>query len=45
VDVDAQVQDYLEAMGWDTTTGAPTKGTLRELGLDFVAVDLYPPQR
>ena len=45
VDVDAQVQDYLEAMGWDTTTGAPRKETLRELGLDFVARDLYPGSR
>jgi aldehyde:ferredoxin oxidoreductase len=44
VDVAAQVTDYLEAMGWDTQTGAPTKETLLELGLDFVAQDLYPQQ-
>ena len=42
VDIDAQVADYLEAMGWDTTTGVPKKETLLKLGLDFVAADLYP---
>ncbi|HUT90834.1 MAG TPA: aldehyde ferredoxin oxidoreductase family protein [Thermoguttaceae bacterium] len=42
VDVDAQVADYLEAMGWDAQTGAPAKETLLDLGLDFVAEDLYP---
>ncbi|NQT13690.1 MAG: aldehyde:ferredoxin oxidoreductase, partial [Planctomycetes bacterium] len=43
VEVEAQVQDYLEAMGWDAKTGAPTKETLKALGLDFVVDDLYPP--
>ena len=42
VDVDAQVTDYLEAMGWDTQTGVPKRETLLELGLDSVARDLYP---
>ena len=42
VDVDAQVQDYLAAMGWDAHSGAPTKETLLKLGLDFVAKGLYP---
>lgn len=42
VELDAQVQDYLEAMGWDTGTGVPTKETLLTLGLDFAAKDLYP---
>ena len=42
VDVQAQVEDYLEAMGWDTRTGVPTKKTLFELGLNFVVKDLYP---
>ncbi len=42
VDVDAQVRDYLEAMGWDPVTGVPTEQTLRKLGLDFVVNDLYP---
>jgi len=41
VDLDAQVQDYLKAAGWDTRTGAPTRETLLKLGLDFVAADLY----
>jgi aldehyde:ferredoxin oxidoreductase len=45
VDVDSQVRDYLEAMGWDPATGAPTEATLRELGLDFVAAELYPATR
>jgi aldehyde:ferredoxin oxidoreductase len=42
VDVNVQVADYLEAMGWDAQTGAPTRETLEKLGLDFVAEDLYP---
>lgn len=41
VDVDTQVKDYLEAMGWDATTGVPKKETLVGLGLDFVAADLH----
>jgi aldehyde:ferredoxin oxidoreductase len=42
VDVDAQVRDYLEAMGWDPQTGVPTRETLERLGLDFVVGDLQP---
>ena len=42
VDVETQVKDYLEAMGWDTETGVPKKETLVGLGLDFVAADLHP---
>jgi aldehyde:ferredoxin oxidoreductase len=41
VDIDRQVRDYLDAMGWDTTTGVPRKDTLVDLGLDFVAADLH----
>ena len=41
VDLDTQVKDYLEAMGWDTETGVPRKETLLDLGLDFVAADLH----
>ena len=41
VDIDRQVRDFLEAMGWDTTTGVPKKETLKDLGLDFVAADLH----
>ena len=42
VEVEAQVQDYLAAMGWDANTGAPTRETLEALGLEFAARDLYP---
>ena len=41
VDVDTQVREYLEAMGWDTETGIPTKETLEELGLGFVVGELH----
>jgi aldehyde:ferredoxin oxidoreductase len=41
IDVDRQVHDYLEAMGWDTTTGVPKRETLKALDLDFVAADLH----
>ena len=41
VDVDRQVHDYLEAMGWDVRTGVPRRDTLLSLGLDFVAADLH----
>lgn len=41
IDLDTQVKDYLEAMSWDTETGVPTKETLEDLGLDFVAADLH----
>ncbi len=40
VDLDAQVEDYLEAMGWDPKSGVPRQNTLRKLGLDFVTGDL-----
>jgi len=42
IDLDTQVKDYLNAMGWDPETGVPTKETLLGLGLDFVAADLRP---
>jgi aldehyde:ferredoxin oxidoreductase len=41
VDIDTQIRDYLEAMGWDTKTGVPNKETLDSLGLSFVAADLH----
>jgi aldehyde:ferredoxin oxidoreductase len=44
VDVQTQLREYLEVIGWDTRTGAPTKETLIRLGLDFVAADLYPDE-
>ena len=42
VDLDTQVRDYHEAMGWDTETGVPKKETLLQLGLDFAAAELHP---
>jgi len=42
VDIDTQVREYLEAMGWDTETGVPKRETLLELGLDFAAAELHP---
>ena len=33
--------EYYQAMGWDTKTGKPSKETLLELGMDFVAKELY----
>jgi aldehyde:ferredoxin oxidoreductase len=42
VDIDTQIHEYLEAMGWDTETGVPKKETLLELGLDFAAAELHP---
>jgi len=44
VDIETQVRDYLEAMGWDTETGVPTRETLQGLGLDFVVADLHPAE-
>ena len=34
-------EEYYQAMGWDPKTGKPTKETLKELGMDFVAKELY----
>jgi aldehyde:ferredoxin oxidoreductase len=36
------LQDYYALMGWDRT-GRPLPDTLRALGLDKVAADLWPP--
>jgi aldehyde:ferredoxin oxidoreductase len=41
IDLDTQVRDYLDAMGWDTETGVPAKQILDDLDLDFVAADLH----
>ena len=41
VDIDTQIREYNEAMGWDAETGVPRKQTLLDLGLDFVAADLH----
>ena len=42
VDIDTQIREYLEAMGWEPTTGVPKQETLENLGLDFVVPDLHP---
>jgi aldehyde:ferredoxin oxidoreductase len=42
VDVDTQIREYLDEVGWDRQTGAPKKETLLNLGLDFAAAELYP---
>ena len=36
VELAKQNRDYLAEMGWDTTTGVPTRETLESLGLGFV---------
>lgn len=33
---------YYQEMGWDEASGTPSLATLRELGLDDVAADLWP---
>lgn len=40
VDVDTQVRQFLEAMGWDPETGTPKAETLRGLDLDFVPEEI-----
>jgi aldehyde:ferredoxin oxidoreductase len=40
VDVQRQINDYLEAAGWDPTTCTPRQSKLEELGLEFVSSDL-----
>jgi aldehyde:ferredoxin oxidoreductase len=39
--VDAMLTEYYQVRGWDPTTGKPTREKLVELGLDFVARDLW----
>ena len=33
--------EYYQEMGWDIETGKPARETLLELGMDFVAEELY----
>ncbi|MBN1149394.1 MAG: aldehyde ferredoxin oxidoreductase family protein [Anaerolineales bacterium] len=40
-DLQAMLAAYYQARGWDPVTGYPTRGKLLELGLDWVAEDLY----
>jgi aldehyde:ferredoxin oxidoreductase len=41
-DMDLMLKEYYDYRGWDWETGQPTKEKLMELGLDQVAVNLYP---
>jgi aldehyde:ferredoxin oxidoreductase len=40
-DIETLRRDYLEARGWDTATGKPSRDKLLELGLDDVAKALW----
>jgi aldehyde:ferredoxin oxidoreductase len=40
-EIETMRRDYLEARGWDTTTGKPSRDKLLELGLDDVAKALW----
>lgn len=40
IDIDVQVDQFLEAMCWDPDIGGPTEQRLLELGMDDVAADL-----
>lgn len=42
VDIGAQIYSNLEALDWDPETTKPSKKKLLELGLDDVAIDLWP---
>ncbi len=42
IDFDAMLRAYYDARGWDWESGYPTRGKLVELGLDWVANDLWP---
>lgn len=41
-DFDAMLEAYYQARCWDSTSGFPKKQKLEELGLDWVAEDLWP---
>ncbi len=41
VDLDTQVREYLEAMGWDPLTGIPPRAALERVGLEWVIPDLH----
>jgi aldehyde:ferredoxin oxidoreductase len=40
-EVEQQVKEYFQSMGWDLKTGKPVREKLIELGLEDVAKDLY----
>jgi len=39
-DLDLMLDDYYQLRGWDVEMGVPTKGKLKELGLNYIARDL-----
>jgi hypothetical protein len=41
-DIELLVKDWYTEMDWDTRTGKPSIGKLKELGLHDVAKSLYP---
>ena len=41
VNLDFLKKNFFRAIGWDLETGKPTETSLRELGLDDIATDLY----
>ena len=41
INIQPMVRDYYRCMGWDGKTGKPYSSTLRELGLEDVARDLW----
>jgi aldehyde:ferredoxin oxidoreductase len=40
-DIGAMLEAYYTARGWDTVTGYPTQGKLRELGLEWATEELW----
>lgn len=40
VDYKVMIKEFLEQIGWDTSTSVPTDATLHKLGLDFLIEDL-----
>jgi aldehyde:ferredoxin oxidoreductase len=43
-DLDLMLREYYDVRGWDPATGKPTPEKLEELGLGFVAQDLWETQ-
>ena len=41
-DLEAMLDAYYQARGWDPESGFPTKEKLIALGMDWVAADLWP---
>ncbi|MBO8127515.1 MAG: aldehyde ferredoxin oxidoreductase family protein [Firmicutes bacterium] len=41
VDLEYQITDYFQQLDWDLQTSYPSRKKLEQLGLDFVAQDLY----